>query len=137
MLGGFFQQPARLAHRLAQDVPPAALSQGQGCAGSGLRGSMSFSHEARLPSPNEPMPGSGSVYLGSGQFAWLGGGVRVASTSKLTPRPRAGVLTKPFRNSKLHLRATMLLKIKGNLMEATMSLKTIRVKPQTLCICAS
>jgi len=39
---------------------------------------------------------------------------------------RAGVLTKPFRNSKLHIRATMLLKIRGNLLEATMSLKTMR-----------
>ena len=31
-------------------------------------------------------------------------------------------MTKSFRNSKLHIRATMLLKIKGNFMEATMSL---------------
>jgi hypothetical protein len=38
---------------------------------------------------------------------------------------RRGVLTKPFRNSKLHIRATMLLKIKGNLLEATILLKTI------------
>jgi hypothetical protein len=42
----------------------------------------------------------------------------------LTTQCRAA-LTKPFRNSKLHIRATMLLKIKGNLLEATISLKTI------------
>src|SRR5215831_13435243 len=36
--------------------------------------------------------------------------------------------TKPFRNSKLRIRATMLLKIKGDFMEARMSLKTIRHK---------
>ena len=38
-------------------------------------------------------------------------------------------LTKPFRNSKLHIRATMLLKIKGNFVEATMSLKTMGRPP--------
>ena len=43
------------------------------------------------------------------------------------PNRCRGALTKPFRNSKLHIRATMLLKIKGNLLEATMSLKTIRL----------
>ena len=37
-------------------------------------------------------------------------------------------LTKPFRNSKLHIRATMSLKIRGNFMEATISLKTIRLQ---------
>jgi len=36
-------------------------------------------------------------------------------------------LIKPFRNSKLHIRATMLLKIKGNFLEATMSLRTMRL----------
>ena len=45
---------------------------------------------------------------------------------------RAGVLTKPFRNSKLHIRATMLLKIRGNLLEATMSLKTMRLSCRRL-----
>jgi len=36
-----------------------------------------------------------------------------------------GALTKSFRNSKLHIRATMLLKTKGNLLKATMLLKAI------------
>ena len=40
---------------------------------------------------------------------------------------RRGVLTKPFRNSKLHIRATMLLKTRGNFVKATMWLKTILV----------
>jgi len=34
-------------------------------------------------------------------------------------------LTKSFRNSRLHIRATMLLKIKGDFLKATILLKTI------------
>ena len=52
-----------------------------------------------------------------------------APVTKSIQRRRADIapLTNPFGNSKLHTRATMLLKIKGDFMEATMSLKTIRL----------
>src|SRR6516225_4944737 len=41
------------------------------------------------------------------------------------PNGGRGALTKSFRNSKLHIRATMLLKIKGDFLKATILLKTI------------
>ena len=43
------------------------------------------------------------------------------------PNGGRGALTKSFRNSRLHIRATMLLKTRGNFVKATMWLKTILV----------
>jgi len=47
--------------------------------------------------------------------------------SKYVTMSVKGAITKPFRNNNLHIRATMLLKIKGNLMEATILLKTMQL----------
>ena len=49
----------------------------------------------------------------------------VVLTDRTRANQRRGALTKSFRNSKLHIRATMLLKIKGNFWKATILLKTI------------